>query len=51
MRIKEIFEIMYEVIPIELSDYFEIDAEHDYSEKTIQNFIEDIITDIKDNLN
>lgn len=51
MNIKEkIYNIMYEIIPNELSDYFNIDTEHGYTETEITNFIEDIIIDIKDNL-
>ena len=51
MNIKEkIYDLMREVIPNELSDYFNIDIESGYTETEIKNFIEDIIIDIKDNL-
>lgn len=45
VSLKEIFDILYEVIPNELEDYFNIS----YSEK-VKNFIEDICIDIKDNI-
>lgn len=52
MNIKQaIYDIMREVIPNELSDYFGIDTEQGYTETEINNFIEDIIIDIEDNIN
>lgn len=42
---EKIFEILREVIPNELADYF-----HIYDEELIKMFVEDIIIDIEDNL-
>lgn len=46
VSLEEIFNILYEVIPNELEDYFNIS----YNEE-VKNFIKDICIDIKDNIN
>lgn len=49
-KLNEVFEILQEVIPNELSDHFEIEGDTDEQQQNIVEFIADIIQDIKDNI-